>query len=183
MTALCVRSLAARPLYWLAVALFAATAASRAVADEPVVSATPTRVIADDRTTAVEPIVVHLDEARILKLPDRATTVVIGNPLIADLSIQPGGLAVVTGKSFGATNVIVMDKSGAVLTEQVFEVQGPVDQTVVVYRGISRETYSCTPICSARLTLGDDTAWFNTLMNEITTRNTQSLSAGSGGGH
>jgi Flp pilus assembly secretin CpaC len=179
MTALYERSLAARPLYWLAIALFAATAASRAVADEPTVVPAPTRVVADDRSAAV-PIVVHLDEARILKLPDRATTVVIGNPLIADLSIQPGGLAVVTGKSFGATNVIVMDKSGAVLTEQFFEVQGPVDQTVVVYRGIARETYSCTPICSARLTLGDDATWFNAVMNEITTRNNQSLSAGAG---
>ena len=46
----------------------------------------------------------RLDEARIMKLPDRATTVVIGNPLIADLSIQPGGLAVITGKCYGATN-------------------------------------------------------------------------------
>src|SRR5580704_17706433 len=158
MTAICVRGLAAlRPLFWLAAILTVATVASRAIAEEP--------------------ITVRLDEARILKLPDRATTVVIGNPLIADLSIQPGGLAVVTGKSFGATNVIVMDKSGAVLTEQFFEVQGPVDQTVVVYRGIARETYSCTPTCSVRLTLGDDPTWFNAVMNEITTRNSQSLSA------
>jgi Pilus formation protein N terminal region len=161
MTALCVRGLAAlRPLCWLAVALFVVAAASRAVADEP--------------------IVVRLDEARILKLPDRATTVVIGNPLIADLSVQPGGLTVVTGKSFGATNVLVMDKSGAVLTEQNIEVRGPGDPIVVVYRGVARETYSCTPECSARLTLGDDATWFNTIMTEITSRNNQSMAAGSG---
>jgi len=161
MTALCVRGLAAlRPLCWLVIALFVVAAASRAVADEP--------------------IVVRLDEARILKLPDRATTVVIGNPLIADLSVQPGGLAVVTGKSFGATNVLVMDKSGAVLTEQNIEVRGPGDPIVVVYRGVARETYSCTPECSARLTLGDDATWFNTIMTEITSRNNQSMAAGSG---
>jgi len=161
MTAICVRGLAAlRPLFWLAAILTVATVASRAI--------------------AAEPIVVRLDEARILKLPDRATTVVIGNPLIADLAIQPGALAVITGKSFGATNVIIMDKSGAVLTEQNIEVEGPGDPTVVVYRGVDRDTYSCQPTCQPRLTLGDEQKFFNDTMNEMASRNNQSLAAGAG---
>ena len=90
-----------------------------------------------------------------MQLPDRAATVVVGNPLIADLSIQPGGLAVITGKGYGATNFIVLDRHGAVLTEKTIEVTGPSDKTVVVYRGTDRETYSCTPDCSRRITLGD----------------------------
>lgn len=163
MAACWVRGLAARPLYWLALALFITTVASRAVAEEP--------------------IIVRLDEARIMKVPDRASTVVIGNPLIADLSIQPGGLAVVTGKSYGATNMIVMDKSGAVLSEQTVQVEGSSDKTVVVFRGVSRETYSCTPLCSPRLTLGDNLPYFNDVMTELTTRNNQSLAAGSGAAH
>jgi hypothetical protein len=163
MTALCVRGLAAlRPLYWLAVVLAVATIASRAIADEP--------------------IIVRLDEAKVLKLPDRATTVVIGNPLIADLAIQPGGLAVITGRSFGATNVLVTDKSGAILTEQNIQVEGPGDPIVVVYRGVDRETYSCTPICAPRLTLGDEQTFFNNTMTEITSRNNQSMAAGAGTG-
>ena len=85
---------------------------------------------------AEEPISVQLDQARILKLPERAATVVIGDPLIADLSIQPGGLAVVTGKAYGATNVVVLDNSGAVLMEKTIEVKGPTDPIVVVYRGV-----------------------------------------------
>jgi hypothetical protein len=159
MTALCVRTLAApRPLAWLAIALFLAAAVPVAFAEEP--------------------IVVRIDEAGVLKLPDRATTVVIGNPLIADLSIQSGGLAVITGRGFGATNVIVMDKSGAVLVEHTVEVQGPSDRTVVVYRGMARETYSCTPYCSPRITLGDDTPFFTGVVNQTVTRNTQSMGAG-----
>jgi hypothetical protein len=163
MTALCVRGLAAlRPLYWLAVILAVAAIASRAIADEP--------------------IIVRLDEAKVIKLPDRATTVVIGNPLIADLAIQPGGLAVITGRSFGATNVLVTDKSGAILTEQNIQVEGPGDPIVVVYRGVDRETYSCTPICAPRLTLGDEQTFFNNTMTEITSRNNQSMAAGAGTG-
>jgi Flp pilus assembly secretin CpaC len=125
-------------------------------------------------------IVVHLDEAMVVKLPDRATTVVIGNPLIADLSVQPGGLAVITGKSYGATNFLIMDKSGAVLTEHTVEVQGPTDKIVVVYRGIKRSSYSCTPECAARVTLGDDTQFFSDTLAQMTARNAQSLAAGAG---
>ena len=161
MAALCVRGLAAlRPLFWLAAILSIAALASRASADES--------------------IIVRLDAARVIKLPDRATTIVIGNPLIADLSMQPGGLAVITGKSFGATNVLVMDKSGAVLNEQIIQVQGPSDPTVVVYRGVDRQTYSCDQYCSPRLTLGDDQKFFSETMSEITARNTQSMAAGIG---
>jgi len=147
-------------LFWLAAILSVAAIASRASADGP--------------------IIVRLDEAKVIKVPDRATTIIIGNPLIADLSIQPGGLAVITGRSFGATNFMVLDKSGAVLNEQNIQVQGPGDPMVVVYRGIDRETYSCTPDCSRRLTLGDEQKYFTDTMSEITSRNNQSLSAGMG---
>ncbi len=138
----------------------------------------------------VEPIVVHLDQAQILQLPDRATTVVVGNPLIADLSVQPGGLAVITGKGYGATNFIVMDKAGAILTEKTIEVTGPSDNIVVVYTGQTRQTYSCTPDCSPRITLGDsgikdfdkDTQLYNdfftSAMTQAVTRNLQASGAG-----
>src|SRR6202023_997752 len=105
---------------------------------------------------ADDTIVVHLDEATVIKLPDRASTIVIGNPLIADLSVQPGGLAVVTGKSFGETNFVVLDRDGVVLTEKNVEVTLSNDQSsLVVYRGAERETYSCAPDCSRSLALGD----------------------------
>ncbi len=163
MAALSARGLAKlRPLQLLSAVLVSLAFAAPAVAGPP----------------SVEPIVVFLDQARILQLPERAATVVVGNPLVADLSIQPGGLAVVTGKGYGATNFIVMDKSGAVLTEKMVEVTGPSDPTVVVYRGEVRETYSCSPDCSRRLTLGDDPVYFDKTLAQITTRNAQATAAG-----
>lgn len=128
---------------------------------------------------AGEVIDVQLDTARLIKLPQRAATVVIGNPLIADLSIQPGGLAVVTAKGYGATNVVVLDKDGAVLAEEAILVQGPGDPTVVVYRGVARETYSCTPECLPRVTVGDDNEYFNKILGQGTTRSNQAMAAGS----
>ncbi len=127
---------------------------------------------------AAPSIAVQIDRAKLIKLPARAATVVIGNPLIADVAIQPNGLAVVTGKGYGATNFIVLDKDGAVLAEQTFEVKAPIDPTVVVYRGVDRETYSCTPECSQRITLGDDADYFNKTLGETTSRNAQATAAG-----
>jgi len=41
---------------------------------------------------AAADLTVALDEAKLLRLPDKVATIVIGNPMIADVSLQPGGL-------------------------------------------------------------------------------------------
>ena len=129
-----------------------------------------------------EPIAVQLDRARLIKMPERATTVVIGDPLIADVSLQPGGLAVITAKGYGATNMIILDHDGAVLAEHSLQVTGPIDPTVVVFRGTSRETYSCAPECLPRITLGDDPDYFTKVIAETASRTGQATSIGSQSG-
>jgi hypothetical protein len=165
MAALCARGRAhLSPLHWLSAALLLiAIVLPAAAAPAP---------------AAPETIVVFLDQAKMLQLPDRAATVVVGNPLVADLSIQPHGLAVITGKGYGATNFIVMDHKGAVLMEKTVEVTGPNEKTVVVYRGPDRETYSCTPDCSRRMTLGDNPDYFDKALGQIAARNAQATGAG-----
>lgn len=115
---------------------------------------------------AAEYVNVILDQATIEKLPDHASTVVIGNPLIADVSIQAGGLLVVTGKGYGITNLVAFDRGGAVLMDKLIRVQGATDAIVVVYRGIERESYSCTPICERRVTLGDTASFFDATLGQ-----------------
>jgi uncharacterized membrane protein YgcG len=99
-------------------------------------------------------ITVTLDRDLIVKLPERVATIVIGNPLIADASLQPGAIMVITGKGFGMTNLIALDRKGAVLMEASVVVRGP-RPVSVVYFGTERETYSCTPKCERLVTLGD----------------------------
>ena len=123
------------------------------------------------RTAPAADITVVLDQAKLLKLPERVATIVLGNPLIADVSLQPGGLMVLTGKGFGMTNIIALDRAGAVLMEKTVEVQGPGGDVVIVYRGIERGTYSCTPDCERRITLGDGNAYFDAIINETAARN------------
>jgi len=113
---------------------------------------------------------VILDQARLVKLPDRVATIVVGNPVIADAAVQSGGWMVITGKGYGMTNIIALDRGGAILLEKTIEVQGP-QNVVVVYRGVDRDTYSCTPDCSRQLTLGDGQAFFEVTAGQITARN------------
>jgi Flp pilus assembly secretin CpaC len=106
------------------------------------------------QASAADPIAVVLDEAKLMKVPERATTLIVGNPLIADVSVQPGGVLVVTGKGFGATNIVALDRSGTVVMERMVEVVAP-DKIVTVFRGFTRETYNCSPDCQLRVMNGD----------------------------
>ena len=119
-----------------------------------------------------ESITVNVDEARIMKLPEGVATVVIGNPLIADATLQSGGILVLTGKGFGATNLLALDRTGRVVTNKTVEVVGAKGaDLVVVYRGMERESYSCAPVCERRITLGDSPAYFNNALSQSGTRN------------
>ena len=127
--------------------------------------------------TAAETINVRLDQAKIARLPDRVATIVFGNPLIADVSLQQGGLMVITGKGYGVTNLIALDRGGNLLSEQSIMVQGPTENVVVVYRGVERESYSCTPRCERRITLGDSADFFDSTINQSGNRNSRAQGA------
>jgi hypothetical protein len=114
---------------------------------------------------------VNVDSAQVMKLPDRVASIVIGNPLIADATLQGGGILVVTGKGFGSTNVLALDRGGKVVMEKTVVVMGPASSDlVVVYKGVARESYSCSPECSPRITLGDDTKFFGDALGQSGTR-------------
>jgi len=121
-------------------------------------------------SAAAADIGVVLDHARLIRLPERVATIVIGNPLIADAAVQSGGLMVVTGKGYGTTNIIALDRSGAVLMEKTIEVVGPREELMVVYRGAVRETYSCSPVCEPRIMPGDGDKFFDGIIGQSTNR-------------
>ena len=136
----------------------------------------PVAVLAEP---SADSIAVNVDQARLVKLPARVATIVVGNPLIADVALQAGGVLVVTGKGYGATNFIAMDRGGEVLVDRVIQVEGPTDQLITVYRGIDRESYTCRPICQRRVTLGDGDTFFKATMEQA---GTLSRSAGGAAG-
>lgn len=116
-------------------------------------------------------ITVRTDHAQILKMPPKTTTIVIGNPMIADVAVQKNGSMVVTGKAYGTTNLIAQDSSGAVLGESIIQVEAATDGIILVQRGLERESYSCTPRCQPTLSLGDVQRHFESVSGQTTSRN------------
>ena len=114
---------------------------------------------------------VQVDQARVMKLPDKVATIVVGNPLIADVALQAGGLLVVTGKGYGATNLLALDRAGKVIMDRTVQVMNPSGANLVtVYKGVARESYSCAPECERRLTLGDSPSYFGGILAQAGSR-------------
>ncbi len=68
---------------------------------------------------------VSVDNAKVIRLPEKTATVIVGNPMIADITLQRNGVVVLTGKSFGSTNLIALDGKGTMLAESTISVQAP----------------------------------------------------------
>ncbi len=124
---------------------------------------------------------VTLDQATVAKVPDGASTLIIGNPMIADVTLLKAGSAmVVTGKSYGQTNLIALDAGGAVLLDEELRVL-PASAIVVLQNGTSHISLACNPDCMPTVQLGDDSDVFSKAGAQITTRNALAQGANAGG--
>lgn len=105
------------------------------------------------------PVSVKVNMARILRINAPAATVIIGNPGIADAAIQDPQTLVLTGKSYGQTNLIVLDAQGNPIADTKIEVVQEQAGLVTVYLGDRRTSLACEPICQPIIMLGDDAAF------------------------
>lgn len=107
--------------------------------------------------TAMEnTVLVNVNMARVLRINAPAATIIIGNPGIADVTIQDPQTLVLTGKSYGQTNLIVLDVGGNPVADTLIDVVETHANTVTVYMGQSRMTLACQPVCQPTVTLGDE---------------------------
>lgn len=125
---------------------------------------------------ASEPIYVQVDMAKVARLPANASTLVIGNPAIADVTmLKTTGAMVITGKSFGETNLIALDRGGEVVAESQIRVRQS-GATMLVQRGVNRESYSCSPKCMPSPQIGDASKIFDAISQQVQARNSQAMS-------
>jgi Flp pilus assembly secretin CpaC len=120
-------------------------------------------------------IVVMVDQARIVKIPGNAQTLVIGNPAIADVTLQ-NGVMIVTGKGFGETNFIALDSIGNPVAESMIQVISA-NNALVVQRGMDQESYSCAPRCEPTVKLGDSGKYMGEVAGQVQSHSSQA------GGH
>jgi Flp pilus assembly secretin CpaC len=119
----------------------------------------------------IEIVDVTVDHAKVVRLPEKVQTVIVGNPAIADVTVQKNGILVVTGKSYGVTNLIALDSTGVMLAESHIRVQAKTESVMTVHRGADRETYSCAPQCQPSLQMGDGSKYFDGVGAQVSRRN------------
>ena len=105
-------------------------------------------------------LIVRYDQSQLLRLPRPASEIIVGNPSIADVTLQDGNLLVVTGKTFGITNIIALDTDHNVIQDQRVMVERDDRRVVNVHKGSQRFTFACTPNCEPTLTIGDEKDFF-----------------------
>jgi Flp pilus assembly secretin CpaC len=113
------------------------------------------------------PITVKVNMARILRINAPATTVIVGNPGVADVTIQDPKTLVLTGKSYGQTNLIVLDSAGTPIADTLIEVIQSQADLVTVFNSGARSTFSCAPACSPTVVVGDDPTYTGNIVQSI----------------
>ena len=116
-------------------------------------------LIAATAQAADAPINVNVNMARILRINAAAATVIIGNPGIADVTIQDPQTLILTGKSYGQTNLIILDNAGNPIADTMIEVVQMQAGTMTVYQGQARTSLACAPVCQSVIMMGDDPAY------------------------
>lgn len=118
-------------------------------------------VLLSPNLAAAEDLIVQYDQARLLRLPEPAANIIIGNPSIADVTLQSSELLIITGKTFGVTNIIIMDKNDKIILSQRLMVKSDDQKVVSLQRGISTTTFACMPKCEPMLKVGDEPNHFS----------------------
>lgn len=106
-------------------------------------------------------ITVNANMARVLRINAPAATVIVGNPAVADVTIQDPQTLILTGKSYGRTNLIVLDAIGNPIADTLIDVVQQQAGTLTVYQGLKRQSLSCSPICQPSIVLGDDSEFLS----------------------
>ena len=97
---------------------------------------------------AAQSVNVPLDHVVRVNVPGYATSVVVGNPSVADVTVIDSRTLFITGRGYGATNIIALDRSGQTLfSGDVVVTSHAAD--VSVYRSSTRQDYACAPSCNA----------------------------------
>jgi Flp pilus assembly secretin CpaC len=90
---------------------------------------------------------VSMNHARILRLDRPVSKVIVGNSKVADATVADATTIVLTGRSYGTTNIVLLDADGNAIVDERILVSIDEGNTVRVFRQTERTVLSCTPNC------------------------------------
>lgn len=121
---------------------------------------------------------VEMNKSKALHLQKPVATVMVGNPAVADISIESASLIYVMGKSYGRTNLVALDAEGKPVLDLNISVVSQTSSAVTLTRGAGQISYNCTPRCERVPNVGDDASSFDTLMQQMGDAAASSAGAG-----
>ncbi|MCP1198771.1 pilus assembly protein N-terminal domain-containing protein [Notoacmeibacter sp. MSK16QG-6] len=105
---------------------------------------------------AAEGISIDKGNARIVKLVEPAETVIVGEPTVADVTVKDSRTLVLTGRTYGSTNLVVFNAAGEPIVDQPVIVSRQGKGSVRLYRRDDVEMMTCLPVCEKDTIGGTD---------------------------
>lgn len=122
-------------------------------------------------------ILLTMDQVRPYLLEKAAGEIIVGNPAIADVTVQDKNRLLLFGKAPGLTNLYIFDDKGNTIDNLIVRVKATSSDMLVMQKGASRVTYSCASQCERTLTVGDDTASFSSVSQQVLQKRQQATDA------
>jgi len=112
------------------------------------------------------PLNIEANKSEPLRFKRPVASIVIGNPLVADVAIFNEQMVFVTGKSYGTTNLMAFDAAGNLVYSNDVAVSSPTQSLLRVVRGNSVNSYDCAPGCRSIMNPGDEQEYFDTVLQQ-----------------
>lgn len=111
-------------------------------------------------------VTVETNKSKPLRINGKASSVVIGNPNVADVAVHSENLLFITGRTFGSTNLLIFNEAGEQLYSGDIVVTSNTQSFLTVNRAGQNNTYDCAPHCRSVLAVGDEPEYFQNLLTQ-----------------
>lgn len=135
-----------RRMFLSGVLLLGSFSVASAQTERPAEQSSPLVISADSQE---KEITLAVNFAALLRFENPIVTVVLGDPSIAEATLVDDQVVVVTGKSDGITNLILLDDNGTASTIVLRIEQHSVENgsRVTVFSGLASQSYVCAIRC------------------------------------
>lgn len=108
--------------------------------------------LASSTAQAADPLSVPLNESTRLTVRGPANSIFIGNPNVVDVIVVDRRSLILTGKSQGTSNLVILDSRGRTLLDTAVQVSLADNGRVSLHQGSAPATeYVCLPHCQREI--------------------------------
>lgn len=100
---------------------------------------------------------VQIDQTQRVQLGGAVGSVIVANPLIADVTVVDANTLFIIGRGYGVTQVVAVDQIGRTVYQSDVVVTGGSTGAVRVWRGAKATEMACSTSCSVNIRSAEPT--------------------------